>query len=202
MAPSQKSRPDRVTAKAGAPTLAKKKPWMEPIRAPPTMAARMASHSFTPWVTARTATIAPDTPLTEPTERSISPSSSTKMMPMAIMPVPVIVIAMLVRFSGERKFEFSPWKIDQMTIRPMTTGREPRSPAFILRLNSPTYPARPSSRTSRRGSTAGIASCAAAGLTGSTWPLSSGSVAGFWVLTCRPPRCGPPGGSRRCPWHR
>ena len=32
-------------------------------------------------------TIAPATPLTEPTDRSISPSSSTKTMPTAIMPV-------------------------------------------------------------------------------------------------------------------
>ncbi len=136
IAPDQKSRPDRVTAKAGAPILAKKKPWIEPITAPPAMATRIASHSLTPLVTARTATIAPETPLTEPTERSISPSSSTKMMPTAIMPVATIVIAMLVRFSGDRKFAFSPWKMPQMTIRPMTTGREPRSPAFILRPNS------------------------------------------------------------------
>lgn len=136
IAPDQNSRPDRVTAKAGAPIRAKKKPWRAPISAPPATAARIASHSFTPWVTARTATIAPETPLTEPTERSISPSSSTKMMPTAIMPVATMVIAMLVRFSGERKFAFNPWKMPQMMIRPRTTGMEPRSPAFILRPNS------------------------------------------------------------------
>ncbi len=136
MNPDQNSRPERVTAKAGAPILAKKKPWIAPMAAPLTTATRTASHSFIPCVTERTAKSAPETPLTEPTERSISPSSRTKMMPTAIMPVATIVTAMLLMFSAERKFEFRPWKIEQMITRPITTGSEPRSPAFIFRRNS------------------------------------------------------------------
>lgn len=136
MKPSQNSRPARVTANAGAPTRAKKKPWTAPMTAPLAIATRIANHSFMPCVTVITATTAPETPLTEPTERSISPSSSTKTMPTAIMPVPTIVTEILLRFSAERKFELRLWKIAQMISRPSTTGREPRSPARILRRNS------------------------------------------------------------------
>ncbi len=136
MKPSQNSSPARVTAKAGAPIRAKKKPWMAPMTAPLRTATSMASHSFMPWVTLSTATTAPETPLTEPTERSISPSSSTKMMPTAIMPVATMVTAMSLTFFAERNSEFRLWKTTQMMIRPMITGIEPRSPPRILRLNS------------------------------------------------------------------
>lgn len=125
-----------MTAKAGAPIRAKKKPWIAPITAPLTMATTIASHSFMPWVTLSTATRAPETPLTEPTERSISPSSRTKMMPTAIMPVATIVVAMSLMFFAERNSEFMLWKTMAMIARPTTTGMEPRSPPLILRLNS------------------------------------------------------------------
>lgn len=136
MKPSQNSRPARVTANAGAPIRAKKKPWMAPMTAPLAIAMRTASHSFMPCVTLSTATTAPETPLTEPTERSISPSSSTKMMPTAIMPVATIVTAMSLTFFAERNSEFRLWKTTQMMSRPTITGIEPRSPPRILRLNS------------------------------------------------------------------
>lgn len=136
MKPSQNSRPASVTANAGAPIRAKKKPWIAPMAAPLARAMMTDSHSLTPFVTLSTAVMAPATPLTEPTDRSISPSSSTKMMPTDIMPVATIATAMLLRFSAERKAELRLWKMTQMTIRPTTTGIEPRSPARILRLNS------------------------------------------------------------------
>ncbi|CAM5598359.1 hypothetical protein SGLAM104S_07909 [Streptomyces glaucescens] len=75
-------------------------------------------------------------PLTEPTDRSISPSSSTKTMPTEIMPVPTIVTVMSLMFCADRNAEFRLWKITQMITRPTMTGREPSSPARILRLNS------------------------------------------------------------------
>ncbi len=43
---------------------------------------------------------------------------------------------MFERLSALRKRSFCSWKIVQMTIRPMTTGSEPSSPPFTLRLNS------------------------------------------------------------------
>ncbi len=57
---------------------------------PATMAIRTASQSLTPWVTLSTAHTAAPTPATEPTDRSISPSSSTKTMPTAMMPRPEV----------------------------------------------------------------------------------------------------------------
>ena len=48
---------------------------------------RSASSSGQPWLTKPTARIAADRPLTEPTDRSISPSSSTSTMPSAIVPI-------------------------------------------------------------------------------------------------------------------
>lgn len=137
MKPFQNSRPARVTANAGTPTRAKKKPWMAPATLPVRMARTSASHSAMPCVTASTAKVAPATPLTEPTDRSISPSSRTKTIPTAIMPVPTMATEMSERLPAVRKFEFRLAKIAQMMIRPMTTGIEPRSPPRSLRLNSP-----------------------------------------------------------------
>ncbi|MDQ0789825.1 hypothetical protein QFZ64_005322 [Streptomyces sp. B3I8] len=138
MKPSQNSRPARVTAKAGAPSTAKKKPCSAPMAAPAATAKSTAAHSGQPWLTARTAAMALAAPLTEPTDRSISPSSSTKTMPTEIMPVPTMVTEMSLRFCADRKLEFRLWKTMQMMIRPRTTGMDPSSPALILRLNSPT----------------------------------------------------------------
>ncbi|CAM5558595.1 hypothetical protein STANM309S_06514 [Streptomyces tanashiensis] len=77
-----------MTTNAGTPTFAKKKPWMSPTAAPPTRATSSASHWFMPFRTLSTAKMAAHRPLTDPTERSISPSSRTKTIPTAIMPVP------------------------------------------------------------------------------------------------------------------
>ena len=49
--------------------------------------ARIADDRACPWLTSSTARTAPAKPLTEPTDRSISPSSSTSTMPMEIMPI-------------------------------------------------------------------------------------------------------------------
>ena len=48
-----------MTTKAGTPILAKKKPCTAPMAAPAAIATITASHSFMPWVTLSTATIAP-----------------------------------------------------------------------------------------------------------------------------------------------
>ena len=67
-------------------------------------------------------------PLTAPTERSISPSRSTKTIPIEISPTAVIWSIRLVRFSAERKRSFWDWKMIQITARPITTRSEARSP--------------------------------------------------------------------------
>lgn len=108
------------------------------LTVPVRMASTKASHSFMPCVTFSTAKAAPATPETEPTDRSISPSSRTKTIPTAIMPVPTMATEMSDRLPAVRKLEFRLWKMIQMMMRPMTTGIEPRSPLFIFRLNSDT----------------------------------------------------------------
>ncbi len=135
--PFQARFPARVTTKAGTPTLAKNRPWIRPTIAPPATAATRATHWLTPWVTLSTAKIAAQSPLTEPTERSISPSSSTNTTPMAIMPVPTICWERLDRFWADRKVLLRLPKTAQMMIRARTTGSEPSSPLVIRRLNSP-----------------------------------------------------------------
>ena len=57
------------------------------MTAPASMAAAIATSAGQPLLTMTTARIAADRPLTEPTERSISPSSRTSTMPSAMMPV-------------------------------------------------------------------------------------------------------------------
>ena len=101
-----------MTTKAGTPILAKKKPCRAPMAAPVAMA---IEHGEPVVHAVGDAEDGPDgradTPPTEPTDRSISPSSSTKTMPTAIMPVADDVTPMLLRFSAERKFEFRLWKM-------------------------------------------------------------------------------------------
>ncbi|CAM5582033.1 hypothetical protein SALBM217S_01073 [Streptomyces griseoloalbus] len=57
-------------------------------------------------------------------------------MPTAIMPVPTMATDMSEKLPAVRKLPFRLVKMAQMTSRPTTTGMEPRSPAFIFRLNS------------------------------------------------------------------
>lgn len=86
--PLQPRKPARVTTKAGTPILAKKKPCSAPSTMPESTATSTAVQSLQPWLTLSTAQTAAPTPATEPTDRSISPSSSTKTMPTAMMPRP------------------------------------------------------------------------------------------------------------------
>ncbi len=88
--PLQPRKPASVTTNAGTPTLAKKKPCRAPMAMPAAMAISTASQSLTPLVTLSTAQTAAPTPATEPTDRSISPSSRTKTMPTAMMPRPEV----------------------------------------------------------------------------------------------------------------
>ena len=67
-------------------------------------------------------------PLTAPTDRSISPSSSTYTMPTLIRPTAVICSIRLVRLVDVRKLLSWDWKMAQMTTSPRSTRTEARSP--------------------------------------------------------------------------
>ncbi len=67
-------------------------------------ATSIAGQPDQPWLTLSTAMQAAATPLTTPTDRSISPSSSTSTTPTAMMPSGVICSIRLVRLPEVRKF--------------------------------------------------------------------------------------------------
>ena len=84
--PFQASRPASVTTNDGTPILVMIRPCSVPIArpAPSTIANTTATGSSLPSGVSRIAVITPPTPETKPIERSISPSSSTNVTPMAI----------------------------------------------------------------------------------------------------------------------
>ncbi len=59
-----------------------------------------------PWLTICTAATAAARPLTEPTDRSISPSSSTSTMPRAITPIGAANWVIEIRLREDRKIGF------------------------------------------------------------------------------------------------
>ena len=73
---------------------------------PVAIAARIAVGRDHPWYTSSTARIDPDAPLTDPIERSISPSSSTSTTPMEIIPIVAESRLSSTRLRDERKREF------------------------------------------------------------------------------------------------
>jgi hypothetical protein len=104
------------------------KPCSVPIPAAMTSALRMPSQSGRPWRIVMTARIVPATPDTEPAERSISPSSSTRTMPTAIVAPGTICWLRKYRFCAVRKLLFSDWNTTAMMTSPMITGHGPSSP--------------------------------------------------------------------------
>ena len=84
-APCQASRPASVTTKDGIPKVVTMKPLNIPIAQPTARPARIASPGSSPSLTDRTAMTAAARPLTAPTERSISPSRSTRTTPIEIV---------------------------------------------------------------------------------------------------------------------
>ena len=78
-------------------------PWNSPIAVPANTPAAIARYGAQPCLTLSTAMIAAHRPLTAPTERSISPSSSTSTTPIEISPTAVIWSTRLVRLTAVRK---------------------------------------------------------------------------------------------------
>ena len=99
-----------------------------PMVAPATTPAPMARYGFQPCLTLSTAMMAAHRPLTAPTDRSISPSSSTYTMPTLIRPTAVIWSIRFVRLVADRKRLSWDWKMAQITTSPSSTRSEARSP--------------------------------------------------------------------------
>ena len=127
-APCQPMKPARVTTNDGRPTRVITRPWNAPMSAPAHSVMRIASPASTWWSTYSTPRIAPQSPLTMPTDRSISPTSSTMNRPTAIVPTAAICRARFDKFCGDRKRSFWVCKMVQMTAKPRITGSRPRSP--------------------------------------------------------------------------
>src|SRR3954463_9449379 len=77
------------------------------------------------------------TPATAPTDRSISPSSSTRTTPTEIVPMAAICSVRLTRFCAVRNESFAMAKITQMTASVIRTRAEPSSPSASLRRAAP-----------------------------------------------------------------
>ena len=67
----------------------------------------MATSTGTPWLTQSTPRSAEATPLIEPTERSISPSSSTQTMPSEMTPITEQSKNRFTMLFGDRKIGFT-----------------------------------------------------------------------------------------------
>jgi hypothetical protein len=103
-------------------------PWKSPIAAPAARAAAIAGTAGQPTFTDRLAMIAPASPLTAPTERSISPRSSTNTTPMEIVPTAAICSVRFVRLTAVRKRSCAIAKTVQMIASTIRTRSDPSSP--------------------------------------------------------------------------
>src|SRR5690625_7312664 len=84
------------------------------MRLPARMAAAIAAAIGHPCFTNDTASIDAASPLTEPTERSISPTSNTHTTPSAITPTADDSINKLLKLALERNAEFSDWNMTEI----------------------------------------------------------------------------------------
>ena len=128
--PFQASRPASVTTNDGTPTLVMISPWNVPIPRPVPRTITITTHvgGTLPSGVSRIAVSTPPTPETKPIERSISPSSSANVTPMAMTAYGAVCTIRLTKFPAVRKRSFWVWKMIAMTIRPTTIGSEPSSP--------------------------------------------------------------------------
>ena len=85
-------------------------------------------------MTDRTAITAAASPLTAPTERSISPSSSTSTTPIEIVATAAIWSVRLERLTALRKRSLAIWKMVQITAMPTSTRTSPSSPRATRRI--------------------------------------------------------------------
>ena len=84
--PGHAKSPASVTTNDGTTKRVNTEPWKRPIAVPANTAAAIARYGDQPCCTFSTAMIEAHRPLTAPTERSISPSSSTCTIPIETRP--------------------------------------------------------------------------------------------------------------------
>ena len=125
-----------MTTNEGMPKLVNSAPCANPIAIPHSTPAVIARYGSQPCLTLSTDITAAARPLTAPTERSISPNSSTYTTPTEIRPTAVIWSIRFVRLIAVRKRSFYNWKMIQITTTPRITRRDARSPCTNLRTTS------------------------------------------------------------------
>src|SRR5215472_3437307 len=128
--PSRISSPPRVTMNDGILRRATSVPWMAPNAAQASNATMIAAHhgQSAPLGCTSSATMTLPSPMTRPTERSISPRSRAKISAIASNMYMLLCSNRLTRFSGDRNFGFATWKLTATTTMARTTGRTPLSP--------------------------------------------------------------------------
>ena len=106
--PFQASRPASVTTNDGTPTLVMIRPCIVPIARPAPSAIAIATNvgSSLPSGVSSSATSTPPTPDTKPIERSISPSSSANVTPIAITAYGAVWTIRLTKLPAVRKRSF------------------------------------------------------------------------------------------------
>ena len=135
--PWKASRPASVTTNDGIPNAVTMEPLKSPIPVPTSSPSTIANAGSTPSFTDSTAMTDAASPETAPTDRSISPSKSTRTTPIEIVATAAICSVRLVRLIAERKRSFAIWKIVQMTAMPKMTRSEPSSPRARRRAIAP-----------------------------------------------------------------
>ena len=117
--------------------------YSTPTAQPATSATSTASQAGQPSLTNRIAMIAADSPLIEPTDRSIWPTSSTQTMPRAMIPTGTHSIRRFTRLVLDRKIGFRICSTTQITSSPAITGSMPSSPARTRFTRAVADPRRP-----------------------------------------------------------
>ena len=105
-------------------------PWMKPTAAQASNVTMIAAHhgQFAPLGCTSSATTTLPSPMTRPTDRSISPSRRAKISAIASSMYTVLCSNRLTRFCADRNFEFAIWKATATTTRPRITGSTPLLP--------------------------------------------------------------------------
>jgi hypothetical protein len=118
----------RVTTNDGIPSLATSVPMAVPMARPVSRETATASGHDQPQSVSRVASTAAQTPLANPADRSISPSSRTNTRPMAITTMGAPWVSRLAKLPSLRNTGRRIEKTITSTTRPRTAGREPMSP--------------------------------------------------------------------------
>ena len=116
----------------------------------------------------------PATPDTKPTDRSISPSSRTKTMPIAMIANAAPCTMRLTMLPAVRKRSFWTWKTTQMTSSPRMIGRLPSSPPRTFSTQRLAYA--PSVAVGRGGRRRQRRGDGAHAVTSASWPGTTDSL--------------------------